>query len=87
LVRNTDSRTPSSHPHNGTPPGITHLVANVAALRQGGAPRGRWRTLAVAGAAGCLLLTATLPWQSVVSGLVVIAAGLVYRLVVLRLRS
>lgn len=66
---------------------LYYLVANVAALRQGGAPRGRWRALAVAGAAGCLLLTATLPLQSVVSGLVVIAAGLVYRLVVLRVRS
>jgi len=62
-----------------------YLVANAAAATQTGEHR-RWpRLLQGAGAAGCLLLMATLPWPAVGVGAAVGLLGVAYRL--LRLRS
>ena len=64
---------------------LYYLVANVAAFRQRRNARRYPRFLQVVGATGCLVLAVTLPWQSVVAGLVVAAAGVVYRMLRLRL--
>jgi APA family basic amino acid/polyamine antiporter len=65
---------------------LYYLVANLAAFSQDAAHR-RWpRALQVVGAAGCLLLVATLPWPSVVAGAAVFLVGVGYRALRLRLR-
>nr|BFF12061.1 hypothetical protein GCM10025699_33640 [Microbacterium flavescens] len=64
---------------------LYYLVANVAALRQRAGARRYPRVLQVVGAAGCVVLGMTLPWQSVVAGALVVAAGIVYRMLRLRL--
>src|SRR5690606_16141942 len=56
-----------------------YLIANLAAFRQHGTARRYPRALQVVGAVGCAVLAVTLPWQSVVGGIVVFAIGLVYR--------
>jgi APA family basic amino acid/polyamine antiporter len=63
---------------------LYYLVANVAAFRQRRDARRYPVALQVIGGIGCLVLAATLPWQSVVAGVVVVAAGIAYR--ALRLR-
>ena len=64
---------------------LYYLVANLAAYRQDRAHRRFPRALQVVGALGCTLLVATLPWQSIVSGVVVLAVGIAYRIIRLRL--
>ncbi|BCT77809.1 amino acid transporter [Sinomonas cyclohexanicum] len=65
---------------------VYYAVANASAFTQPAADR-RWpRALNVLGALGCLALVATLPWQSVVAGVVMFAIGLAGRAVVLRRR-
>jgi basic amino acid/polyamine antiporter, APA family len=65
---------------------IYYAVANASAYTQPRAQR-RWpRALNVCGVAGCLLLVATLPWQSVVVGLGIFAIGLAGRAIALRQR-
>jgi APA family basic amino acid/polyamine antiporter len=65
---------------------LYYLVANLAAFSQDAAHR-RWpRVLQVVGAAGCLLLVATLPWASVAAGAAVFVVGVGYRALRLRLR-
>ena len=65
---------------------IYYAIANAAAYTQPRVQR-RWpRALNVCGVVGCLLLVATLPWQSVVVGLGVFAIGLAGRAIALRLR-
>lgn len=55
---------------------IYYAVANAAALTQPAADR-RWpRALHQFGFVGCLVLVATLPWQSVLAGLVMFAVGM-----------
>ncbi|MTE22839.1 APC family permease [Microbacterium sp. ZXX196] len=56
-----------------------YFVANVAAHRQGPAVRRYPRALQVAGAIGCVVLVATLPWQSIAIGLAVTAIGVALR--------
>jgi APA family basic amino acid/polyamine antiporter len=63
---------------------LYYFVANAAAYRQSPTQRRFPRWLQVLGAAGCLLLVATLPWQAVVSGLAVFALGIAIRWVRLR---
>lgn len=63
---------------------LYYLVANMAAFRQARDARRYPRALAVIGAAGCVVLGLTLPWQSVAAGAVVAAAGIVYRMLRLR---
>jgi APA family basic amino acid/polyamine antiporter len=61
---------------------IYYAVANAAAFTQP-PERRRWpRWLNVLGAAGCVVLVATLPWQSVLAGLAMFAVGLAGRVVV-----
>ncbi len=55
---------------------LYYFVANAAAYRQDRSVRRFPRWLQALGAAGCLVLVATLPWQSVVAGLVVFAVGI-----------
>jgi APA family basic amino acid/polyamine antiporter len=63
---------------------LYYFVANAAAYTQP-ADRRRWpRSLQVAGAGGCLLLVATLPWPAVAVGTAVFAVGALYRAVRLR---
>ena len=63
---------------------LYYLVANVAAFTQSPDQR-RWpRALQAAGAVGCVLLAATLPWQSVAAGSAVLVVGVLYRGVRLR---
>ncbi len=66
---------------------LYYFVANVAALRQRGEARRYPVALQIVGAIGCLVLAVTLPWQSVVGGVVVVAAGIAYRAVRLRRRA
>jgi basic amino acid/polyamine antiporter, APA family len=63
---------------------IYYAIANAAAYTL---PASRSRVLNVCGLAGCLLLVATLPWESVVAGLVVFAIGVAGRFFVLRRRT
>ena len=56
---------------------LYYLIANLSALRQSGRRYPRW--IFVAGAAGCVLLVATLPLPSIIGGLIVLAVGLAYR--------
>jgi APA family basic amino acid/polyamine antiporter len=66
---------------------IYYAIANASAYTLPASDAtSRRRILNVCGLAGCLLLVATLPWQSVFSGLAVFAVGLIGRAVVLRLR-
>jgi APA family basic amino acid/polyamine antiporter len=58
---------------------LYYLVANVSAFRQERTQRRYPRVLAVLGAVGCVAIAATLPWESVVAGTVVLALGLAYR--------
>jgi APA family basic amino acid/polyamine antiporter len=63
---------------------LYYVVANLAAFTQP-ADRRRWpRALQVAGAAGCLVLVATLPWTAVVAGSCVLVVGALYRALLLR---
>jgi APA family basic amino acid/polyamine antiporter len=59
---------------------LYYFVANVSAFSQAPGQRRFPRWLQVLGAAGCLTLAATLPGVSVVGGVVVLAAGLAFRL-------
>jgi basic amino acid/polyamine antiporter, APA family len=63
---------------------IYYAIANASAYTQPAEQR-RWpRALNVCGVFGCLLLVATLPWQSVVVGLGVFAIGLAGRAIARR---
>ncbi len=64
---------------------LYYFVANVAAFRQRRDRRRYPRALQVIGAAGCVVLCATLPWQAVLAGIAVFAIGAVYRGVRLRI--
>jgi basic amino acid/polyamine antiporter, APA family len=58
---------------------VYYLIANLSGFTQPIEHRRFPRWLQVLGAAGCLLLVATLPWRAVVGGLVVFAVGVGYR--------
>ena len=61
---------------------LYYAIANAAAFTQPADQR-RWpRWLNLLGIAGCVTLVVTLPWQSVVAGLVMFAVGLAGRAVV-----
>ncbi len=62
-------------------------VANLAALRQQHDVRLYPRVLQVVGLIGCVVLGFTLPWQSVVGGVAVVATGMIGRAVVRRRRA
>ncbi|WP_219415464.1 APC family permease [Pseudonocardia nigra] len=60
---------------------VYYLIANLSAFTQPAEQRRFPRWLQVLGAAGCVLLVATLPWQAVVAGVGVFALGVGYRAV------
>ncbi len=63
---------------------IYYAIANAAAFTQPATDR-RWpRWLNVLGAAGCLVLVVTLPWRSVVAGVIMFAVGLLGRWIIKR---
>ncbi|QEO15274.1 amino acid permease [Agromyces intestinalis] len=66
---------------------VYYLVANAAAFTQPVAERRMPRWASAAGAAGCVVLVATLPAASVIGGLVVFALGVVSRLATSRYRG
>ena len=63
---------------------LYYLIANIAAFRQDAAARRFPRALQLVGMIGCVALVATLPWPSIVGGIVVAGVGVGYR--ALRLR-
>ncbi|QNO38124.1 APC family permease [Protaetiibacter sp. SSC-01] len=63
---------------------LYYLVANASALTQDAAHRRYPRALAVLGAVGCVVLVATLPPVSIAVGVTVLAVGVAYRAVRLR---
>jgi APA family basic amino acid/polyamine antiporter len=64
---------------------IYYLVANVAAYTQTGENRRYPKALQVTGAVACAVLLATLPAESVITGLLMFASGVAYRVLRLRL--
>ena len=65
---------------------IYYAIANAAAYTLPACKR-RHRILNACGLIGCLLLVATLPWQSAVAGLIVFAIGIAGRAAVLQRRT
>jgi APA family basic amino acid/polyamine antiporter len=63
---------------------LYYFVANAAAYRQPEAARRFPRWLQLIGCAGCLVLVATLPWPSVLAGVLVFAVGVAVRAIRLR---
>jgi APA family basic amino acid/polyamine antiporter len=61
---------------------LYYFVANASAYSQDRPARRFPRWLQLLGCTGCLVLAATLPWQSVLAGLVVFALGIAIRLTV-----
>jgi APA family basic amino acid/polyamine antiporter len=66
---------------------IYYAIANAAAYTLPASDGRRRRVLNVCGLTGCLLLVATLPWQSAVAGLIVFAVGIAGRAAVLQRRT
>jgi basic amino acid/polyamine antiporter, APA family len=66
---------------------IYYAIANAAAYTLPASDGRRRRVLNVCGLTGCLLLVATLPWQSAVAGLIVFAVGVAGRAAVLQRRT
>ncbi|WP_344094721.1 APC family permease [Microbacterium deminutum] len=58
---------------------LYYLIANLAAFRQRPDARRYPRLLQIIGAAGCVILALTLPWQSVAAGVVVVLIGIACR--------
>jgi APA family basic amino acid/polyamine antiporter len=63
---------------------LYYLVANVSAFTQPRSERRFPRALQVVGAVGCLVLVATLPVASILTGVAVALAGVVYRALTVR---
>ncbi|MBA3378507.1 MAG: amino acid permease [Chloroflexia bacterium] len=66
---------------------IYYAIANASAWTQTGSRRRTPRALNVFGLVGCLVLVATLPWESIAAGLAMFAIGLAGRVVVMRQRT
>jgi APA family basic amino acid/polyamine antiporter len=64
---------------------LYYFIANVAAFAQDASARRYWRPVQILGALGCLTLVFVLPVGSVLGGVTVVAVGVVYRLVRLKL--
>lgn len=63
---------------------LYYLIANIAAATQEAPHRRYAKAWQVLGALGCVVLVAALPLTSILTGLVVLAVGVVYRMVRLR---
>jgi len=59
---------------------LYYFVANSAAFTQTASDRRYPRALNVLGAVGCVTLVATLPWQSIIAGILLLLVGVGYRL-------
>lgn len=66
---------------------LYYFVANAAAFTQPRRQRRVPRAVPALGALGCLVLVATLPWQAVLTGLGVLAAGALWRVLSRRVRA
>jgi APA family basic amino acid/polyamine antiporter len=66
---------------------LYYLVANASALTQDRGHRRYPRALAIAGAVGCVILVAALPVGAILAGVLVLAVGIGYRFVRLRVAS
>jgi basic amino acid/polyamine antiporter, APA family len=66
---------------------VYYAIANAAAFTQPAPVRRRPRWLNLLGAAGCLTLAATLPWASVLAGVLMFGLGLGGRAVALAVRT
>src|SRR5690606_6246110 len=66
---------------------LYYVVANLAALSQPAEHRRVPRAVPVIGALGCLVLVVTLPWQAVLTGLGVLAAGVLWRVLGRRVQA
>lgn len=66
---------------------LYYTVANLSAWTQDAEHRRYPRVLQVLGVLGCLVLVATLPWESVFAGLVVFAVGIAVRAIRLRVTA
>lgn len=66
---------------------LYYAVANASALAQPAAERRYPRALAVVGLVGCLVLVATLPTGAVLTGVAVLALGVVHRVARRRVRA
>lgn len=64
---------------------VYYLIANIAAATQEGPHRRYTKAWQGLGAIGCVVLVATLPPTSILAGAAVLAVGLVYRLIRLRM--
>jgi APA family basic amino acid/polyamine antiporter len=60
---------------------LYYFVANLAALSQDDEHRRYPRALQVTGAAGCVVLGLAVPVEALLTGLLVLAAGVLYRIV------
>ncbi|PVW02358.1 amino acid permease [Microbacterium sp. Gd 4-13] len=65
---------------------LYYFIANISAFTQTKEQRRYPKTIQILGAIGCLVLVVTLPLISIVIGLIVLAAGIGYRLIRLRVR-
>lgn len=63
---------------------LYYFIANISAFTQTKDQRRYPKTIQILGAIGCLVLVVTLPLISIVIGLIVLAAGIGYRLIRLR---
>ena len=63
---------------------LYYAIAHLAALRQEAQYRWQPRAVAVAGLLGCVLLVAALPWGSLLGTAVLLAAGLLVRVLAVR---
>ncbi|MDO5672078.1 MAG: APC family permease [Actinomycetaceae bacterium] len=66
---------------------LYYLVTNIAAFTQDQKHRRFPRAFQVLGALTCAALVVTLPWQSVLTGTVIFAIGIAYRLATLKLKT
>ncbi|MBN9178767.1 MAG: amino acid permease [Microbacterium sp.] len=65
---------------------LYYFIANISAFTQAKEQRRYPRALQILGTVGCLVLVATLPLTSIVVGLIVLAVGVGYRLIRLRVQ-
>jgi APA family basic amino acid/polyamine antiporter len=66
---------------------LYYLIANASAWTQDRAHRRYPRFLAVTGIVGCVVLVATLPLSSIITGFVVLLVGVGLRLIRIRMRK
>jgi APA family basic amino acid/polyamine antiporter len=66
---------------------LYYLIANIAAYRQDAEHRRFPRPMQIVGGIGCVVLAATLPWQSIAGGIIILGIGIAYRALRLRLTN